>query len=156
CGMSAEPLQVALIDPSLFTVPYDAKLTDALRDLGHRVTVYGEARGPGDEPAELVELRPLFYAELLRLKTARWPRQALRLAKGALHWRGMRRLTEELRRSRPDVIHFQWSPLPALDRLFLRELRKVAPVLLTAHDSRPFNGAAWRLQKWGATGIWKE
>ncbi len=154
--MSAELLQVALVDPSLFTVPYDAKLADALRDLGHRVTVYGEARGPGDEPAELAELRPLFYAELRRLATARWPRQALRLAKGALHWRGMRRLTDELRRSRPDVIHFQWSPLPAIDRLFLRELRELAPVLLTAHDSRPFNGAAWRLQKWGATGILKE
>jgi hypothetical protein len=96
--MSAEPLQVALVDPSLFTIPYDAKLAGALRDLGHSVTVYGEARGPADEPAELGGLRPLFYAELLRLGTARWPRQALRLAKGALHWRGMRRLTDELRR----------------------------------------------------------
>jgi glycosyltransferase involved in cell wall biosynthesis len=154
--MSAELLRVALIDPSLFTIPYDAKLADALSDLGHRVTVYGEARKPGDEPAELAELRPLFYAELRRLATARWPRQALRVAKGALHWRSMRRLTEELRQSRPDVIHFQWSPLPAIDRLFLRELRGLAPVVLTAHDSRPFNGAAWRLQKWGATSIWKE
>ena len=154
--MSAELLRVALIDPSLFTIPYDAKLADALRDLGHRVTVYGEARRPGDEPAELAELQPLFYAELRRLATARWPRQALRVAKGALHWRGMRRLTNELRQSRPDVIHFQWSPLPAIDRLFLRELRGLAPVVLTVHDSRPFNGAAWRLQKWGATGIFKE
>jgi len=154
--MSAELLRVALIDPSLFTIPYDAKLADALRDLGHQVTVYGEARKPGDEPAELAELRPLFYAELRRLATARWPRQALRVAKGALHWRGMRRLTDELRQSRPDVIHFQWSPLPAIDRLFLRELRGLAPVVLTVHDSRPFNGAAWRLQKWGATSIFKE
>jgi hypothetical protein len=147
--MSAELLRVALIDPSLFTIPYDAKLADALRDLGHQVTVYGEARKPGDEPAELAELRPLFYAELRRLATARWPRQALRVAKGALHWRGMRRLTDELRQSRPDVIHFQWSPLPAIDRLFLRELRVAAAEMgrdqhlqRVRRPHRPYGGGA--------------
>ena len=28
--------------------------------------------------------------------------------------------------------------------------------MLTAHDSRPFNGGAWGLQRWGATGILHE
>ena len=42
--MSNAPLRIALIDPSLFTIPYDAKLAAALADLGHVVTVYGEAR----------------------------------------------------------------------------------------------------------------
>jgi glycosyltransferase involved in cell wall biosynthesis len=151
--MSGDHLKIALIDPSLFTVPYDAKLADALRALGHEVTVYGEARTPGEAPAELPGLRPLFYTELLRVAARRWPRQALRVAKGVLHWHAMRRLADELSRSKPDVIHFQWSPLPVIDRLFLRRLRRYAPVILTVHDSRPFNGAAWRLQKLGATSI---
>jgi glycosyltransferase involved in cell wall biosynthesis len=149
-------MKIALVDPSLFTVPYDAKLADALRGLGHEVTVYGEARGPGDEPAELTGLQPLFYPELLDLGARRWPRQALRLVKGALHWRAMRRLIDRLAESRPDVIHFQWLPLPIIDRRFLRALRDLAPVVLTAHDSRPFNGSAWRLQKFGSTSIMSE
>jgi glycosyltransferase involved in cell wall biosynthesis len=134
-------------------VPYDAKLADALRGLGHEVSVYGEARGGGEEAAELRGLQPLFYAELLSLGARHWPRPALRVAKGALHWRALRRLADALDRSKPDVIHFQWLPLPVIDRRFLRELRRIAPVVLTVHDSRPFNGAAWRLQKIGATSI---
>src|SRR5580704_18432257 len=105
--MNANHLNVALVDPSLFTVPYDAKLANALRSLGHEVVVYGEARSPGDEPVELAGLEPLFYPELLHLRTRRWPRQALRIVKGALHWRAMRRLANTLAKSRPNLIHFQ-------------------------------------------------
>jgi glycosyltransferase involved in cell wall biosynthesis len=154
--MNPKHLKIALIDPSLFTVPYDAKLADALRGLGHNVIVFGEARGPGAEPAELAGLMPVFYPELLSYGARRWPRQVLRLAKGALHWRAMRRLVDGLATSRPDVIHFQWSPLPVIDRLFLPALRRLAPVVLTVHDSCPFNGSAGRLQKMGATRIMSE
>src|SRR5882672_8361310 len=156
CRMSSGGLKIALVDPSLFTIPYDAKLADALRGLRHEVTVYGEAREPGDEPVELAQLRPLFYPEMRHLGTRRWPRPVLRLAKGTLHWRAMRRLVGDLRTVGPDIIHFQWSPLPVVDRLFLGDLRRLAPVVLTAHDSQPFNGDAWRLQKWGATNILSE
>jgi glycosyltransferase involved in cell wall biosynthesis len=154
--MSPDHLKVALVDPSLFTVPYDAKLANALCSLGHRITVYGEAREPEDEPADLPGLRPLFYQELLSYRAQRWPRRVLRLAKGVLHWRAMRRLIDELGQTRPDVIHVQWAPLPIIDRLFLPELRKVAPVVLTVHDSCPFNGTAGWLQKIGATRIMSE
>jgi glycosyltransferase involved in cell wall biosynthesis len=149
-------LKIALVDPSLFTVPYDAKLAGALGDLGHYVTVYGEARRNGEEPTEFERLRPLFYPELLHFGAERWTRTALRFAKGALHWRGMRRLVDDLRKTPPDIIHFQWSPLPAVDRLFLRTLRRLAPVVLTAHDSHPFNGSPSRLQHLSAISILSE
>jgi glycosyltransferase involved in cell wall biosynthesis len=148
-------LRIALVDPSFFTVPYDAKLAGALGDLGHCVTVYGEARRPGEEPTEFKRLR-LLYPELLYFGTERWTRSALRLAKGALHWRAMRRLVDDLRRAPPDIIHFQWSPLPAVDRVFLRTLRRLAPVVLTAHDSHPFNGTPSRLMHLGAISILSE
>lgn len=149
----ADRLKVALVDPSLFTIPYDAKLADALRGLGHDVTVYGEARPVGEAPPELGQKRLIFYSELAGLGTGHWPHAALRLAKGALHWRAMRRFTNELRGASPDIVHFQWLPLPVLDWLFLPALRRLAPLVLTAHDLRPFNGASWRLQKLGATSV---
>lgn len=146
-------LRIALVDPSLFTIPYDAKLAHALRELGHDVTVYGDACSPDEDRADLGQMEPVFYRELATLEIGGWPRAALRLAKGALHGIGMRRLAGELRAARPDIVHFQWLPLPPVDRLFLTRLRRLAPLVLTAHNSRPFNNAAWRLQKFGATSV---
>ncbi len=154
--MTAAGLRVALIDPSFFTIPYDARLAGALGALGHEVVVYGEARAPAELPTEFARLRPLFYPELLRFGSRRWTRSAVRLAKGALHWRAMRRLVRELRDTAPDIVHFQWAPLPAVDRLFLGRLRQVAPVVLTAHDSQPLNGTPSPLQTLGAIGILRE
>jgi glycosyltransferase involved in cell wall biosynthesis len=154
--VTGRALGVALVDASFFTIPYDARLAGALGALGHDVTVYGEARLPGEMPSEFADVRPLFYPELLRLGLRNWPHRAVRIAKGALHWRAMRRLAGELRAAPPDIIHFQWLPLPAIDRLFLRELRRVAPLVLTAHDSTPFNGTSLGLQNFGAIGILRE
>ena len=76
----------------------------------------------------------------------------LRLAlKGADHVLCMAALLARLRRERPDVIHFQWLPLPVVDRHFLPAFARLAPLVLTAHDSKPFNGdPAARLQGLGA------
>jgi glycosyltransferase involved in cell wall biosynthesis len=54
----------------------------------------------------------------------------------------MWRLITRLRKEAPDVIHVQWLPLPIVDRSFLGPLRKVAPIVLTVHDTNPFNGEA--------------
>src|SRR5581483_4045033 len=142
-AMTAAGLRVALIDPSFFTIPYDARLAGALGALGHEVVVYGEARAPAELPTEFARLRPLFYPELLRFASRRWTRSAVRLVR-------------ELRDTAPDIVHFQWAPLPALDRLFLGRLRQVAPVVLTAHDSQPLNGTPSPLQTLGAIGILRE
>jgi glycosyltransferase involved in cell wall biosynthesis len=38
-------------------------------------------------------------------------------------------------------MHCQWSPLPVVDRYFLQRLRVRVPLVLTLHDSNPYNGA---------------
>jgi glycosyltransferase involved in cell wall biosynthesis len=145
-------LRLALIDPSLFTLAYDLKLADALERLGHDVLLYGKAlEGGTSQPID--RIRTLFYRELVWLGTERWPSSLARIAKGTMHVRGMHRLIEDLRERSPDVIHFQWIPLPLIDRLFLGRLRRIAPLVLTAHDPRPFNDAASPIQKIGATAI---
>jgi glycosyltransferase involved in cell wall biosynthesis len=59
-----------------------------------------------------------------------------------------------LRRLQPEIIHFQWAPLPAVDRMFLPQIRRIAPTVLTVHDSAPFNDNPRSvLQRIGAIGI---
>ena len=56
-------------------------------------------------------------------------------AKALQHPLDMSRLARRLRRAARGVVHFQWLPIPALDRLLVRAFPR--PVVLTAHDVLP-------------------
>ncbi len=144
-------MRIALIDPSLFTLPYDAALAAGLQAEGHEVVLHGRRPGADDNAADGVPLRESFYRIAGAPMLGRLP-NALRLAvKGADHAWSMRGLLRHLRQQRPDVIHFQWLPLPVVDRRFLGALRRIAPLVLTVHDTNPFNGnPTGRLQRVGA------
>jgi glycosyltransferase involved in cell wall biosynthesis len=80
------------------------------------------------------------------------PRAVQLALKGIEHVFSMAALFRLLRRARPDVIHFQWLPLPLVDYPFIRRLRRIAPLVLTVHDTDPFNGnPAAQLQRRGVT-----
>lgn len=133
-------MRVSMVDPSLFTLPYDQGLAMGLAGAGHEVTIYGRRRGPDDNDVGGVPLVPEFYKLAGSRPVAALPR-AIRLGiKGLDHIWSMARLLRRLRRERPDVIHFQWLPLPLVDRKMLGQFRKVAPLVLTVHDTNPFNG----------------
>ncbi|MDB5817942.1 MAG: hypothetical protein JWQ11_1582, partial [Rhizobacter sp.] len=61
-------------------------------------------------------------------------------AKGFSHLAGLWRLLMRVRRDRPSAVHFQWTVLPPLDTLAILLLRRYCPVVLTVHDTVPFNG----------------
>ena len=133
-------MQIALIDPSLFTLFYDRELAAGLEQAGHHVALYGRRPGPDDGDASGVQLVEAFYRLAGSRPVAAMPGR-LRLAfKGLDHAWSMMRLISRLRRVRPDVIHFQWLPLPMVDRRMLAPLRRVAPLVLTVHDTNAFNG----------------
>jgi glycosyltransferase involved in cell wall biosynthesis len=68
----------------------------------------------------------------------------------------MPRFISKMRLLKPDVIHFQWLPIPALDRIYLRQLQRIAPLVLTAHNTTLYHGAASsRLQGLGLNSIFK-
>lgn len=144
-------MRVAMIDPSLFTLPYDTALAAGLQAEGHQVVLHGRAPGPDDNATDGAPLLASFYRVAGAPALARLP-HALRLGiKGLDHAWSMQALVRRLRRERPDVIHFQWLPLPVVDRRFLKRLRAIAPLVLTVHDTNPFNGnPAGRLQRVGA------
>jgi glycosyltransferase involved in cell wall biosynthesis len=135
-------MRVALVDPSLFTLPYDRMLAFGLQDVGHAVTLYGRRPGPEDGHASGLNLVPAFYP-LSGSATAISLPKAVRLGlKGLEHIASMLALRRRLGSpgARPDVVHFQWLPLPAADRHLLRRFRSLAPLVLTVHDSNAFNG----------------
>jgi len=145
-------MRVAMIDPSLFTLPYDQGLAGGLQRAGHQVTLHGRRPGPEDGPA-LMPVQEDFY-RVANSRTVRALPSAPRLAVKAVdHAVSMAALLARLHRAPPDVIHFQWLAAPLLDRPLLAGFHRVAPLVLTVHDSNPFNGdAARRLQAMGFFG----
>lgn len=133
-------MRVALIDPSLFTLPYDAALAAGLRAAGHDVVLYGRAPGADDNSARDVRLVPGFYRLAGHRALKRLPERARLGIKGVDHIASMLWLRRRLRTHPVDIIHFQWLPLPFVDRHFLAGLRRTAPLVLTVHDTNPFNG----------------
>jgi glycosyltransferase involved in cell wall biosynthesis len=133
-------MHVALIDPSLFTLPYDRGLAEGLESTGHKVTLFGRKSAAQDNAADGISLAPHFY-RVANSRAARGLPKHLRLAlKGIDHAVSMLRLPAALRRQKVDVIHFQWLVLPLIDSRMLARLRQVAPLVLTVHDTKPFNG----------------
>jgi glycosyltransferase involved in cell wall biosynthesis len=147
-------MRIALIDPSLFTWPYDAALALALQSEGHELKIFGKPLDiAGAGPAREL-LQPHFYRWLSTKLAMRLPRKVFAASKGLTHIWEMGSLLEQLKAFQPDVIHFQWTPLPIVDRLFLPKLRAIAPLVLTVHDTLPHNGSpGWGLQNMSALSI---
>ena len=150
-------MKIALIDPSLFTWPYDIALARGLMEHGHEVKIYGRAPWtalPADETCYLDEH---FYKSLEGRWARRLPAKLFLALKGLSHISSMARLIAVLKRDKPDIIHFQWSPLAIVDKRFLPALRRIAPIILTVHDSAPYNdNPKSRLQRVGATTIMQD
>lgn len=128
---------VLLVDPSLFTAPYDAALSDGLRAVGAAPS--WATRGLRSKEDDLLAAHPtlsFFYpfTDGPRRRTgAGW-----RVLKGFEHFAGLRRLEREAEQF--DVVHFQWAALPMFDVRAVRRIRRTRPVVLTVHDIEPFNG----------------
>jgi glycosyltransferase involved in cell wall biosynthesis len=146
-------LSVVVVDPSCFSLPYDSSLCHALFATGCEVTL-ARSRFLYDNWAFSGPFASWdrFYEFTHSWKQKRAQSWVGKLAKGAEHIVSMGRLRAELRRIKPAVIHFQWLPLPVLDRLFLPSLSRIAPLVLTLHNTNFSRfGVGTRLQQ--ETGI---
>jgi len=146
-------MKVAIVDPSGFTPSYDHCLATALTEQGCQVVLAITQTPPGPwTQSTLYECWECFYRIAGRLTKTK----IRTYLKGCEHPFDMERLLRRLHRWKPDVIHFQWLPAPAVDRLFLPRLRKIAPLVLTVHDTKPFHGApSSRLQSIGLKSAFK-
>ncbi len=141
---SLSPLRVLLVDPSLFTAPYDAALTHGLVDAGVAPMWATRPVRPGDRqeiPAQYVD--DFFYRRTDSAEASGW-RAAV---KGAAHLMGLAALIGRVFRHRADVVHVQWLVLPLFDAVAIAAIRLFKPVVLTVHDTVPFNGERMSLVK---------
>jgi glycosyltransferase involved in cell wall biosynthesis len=147
-------MKVALIDPSLFTWPYDLKLAKGLADIGHAASIVGRELGQKPSIDEQRFLERHFYPGLQSRFFKGLPRNLQLGLKGLSHAESMARLIRRFKRTPPDVIHFQWAPLAVVDSRFIPRFRRIAPTVMTVHDSNPFNNnPSSRIQRIGALRI---
>lgn len=132
-------MKIAIIDPALFTWPYDNALANGLRENGHTVEIVTKHLAAGEQGKDDPLLHELFYPGLQTAQAKRLPHEVFLALKGLLHIFSMFQLLSYLKKSKPDVIHFQWTPLAIIDRHFIPAIKRIAPTILTVHDSSPFN-----------------
>ena len=132
-------MKIVIIDPSGFTPPYDHCLANVLsRWAGCDVAFVSTILPPGPwSQSPAYERWEHFYRINSKLSKTRIGTYL----KGCEHLFDMERLVHRLRHWKPDIIHFQWLPFPITDNLFLPRLRKIAPLVLTMHDTQPFHGS---------------
>ena len=134
-------MKVFVVDQSLFGLLYDVQFSAALAAAGADATLVGRPlRSYEEVTSSGFRMLPLFYTFAERLPGRLKP--IAKASKGFEHAQGMRALIDLAAREKPDVIHFQWIVLPVLDRVFLRRLGRLAPLVLTVHNSVPWHGTS--------------
>lgn len=132
-------MRVALIDPSLFTGPYDAALDGGLMEAGVKTCWVTRPTRKGDrQEIPAAHVAPLFYKHVD--DAAGLPRMLRTPVKGLAHLVGLARTVVYLARTKPDLIHVQWVVLPPFDLPLLWLVKRFCPLILTVHDTVPFNG----------------
>jgi glycosyltransferase involved in cell wall biosynthesis len=123
-------MRVQIVDPAAFTPPYDHALSGALARAGAEVELI-TARFPyGPVPVERgYSVREFFYRRGSRPEISPLRRRLLRAAEHIPDMRRYRRVAEQA-----DVVHYQWLPIPALDRRLLPPKR---PRIYTMHWRLP-------------------
>lgn len=121
-------MRVHVVDPSAYTLPYDAALCAALAALGIQAELvtstfrYGELADPGGYAVRRWFYRFAFGQPGSRLRSAA---KAIEHPANMLAYRRMARAA--------DIVHFQWLAMQWLDR----HLLPPGPRVLTAHDLLP-------------------
>ena len=150
------PISVVVVDAPCFTLSYDFSLCEALVKNQCKVTLARSAYSYATWCASgSFELWEGFYPIAGKLSKISLPASCKRLLKTAEHVFDMRRFVARMCDLKPDVIHFQWLPVPALDKIYLRQLQRIAPLVLTAHNTTLYHGASSTLQGLGFRSIFQ-
>jgi glycosyltransferase involved in cell wall biosynthesis len=123
-------MRVQIVDPPAYTPPYDHALAGALARAGAEVELITCHFPYGPVPTEEgYRVRELFYQRSSRPGIGPRRRRLLRAAEHIPDMRRYRRVADQA-----DLVHYQWLPIPALDRRLLPPKR---PRVYTMHWRLP-------------------
>lgn len=153
-------MKVLVVDPPLFTLPYDLHFCQALAAAGTEVALIGrplrafeeDATGEEDAAGRPFPLHPWFYRRAERRGEGWRTSRATKLLKIGEHALGWRTVERHLIRTQADIVHLQWLVLPAVDGFFLRRIARRAGLVLTVHNASLMAHSAGRLV--GGLGAW--
>lgn len=146
---------VFVVDPSCCSLPYDYSLCEALTERGWAVTLERSRfiEGEFSRPCSFT-VHEGFYS--LTHRVPQWRGRAWRYTKALEHVVSTNSLLRRARRQRPSIIHYQWVMVPAADAKFLELMARVAPIVLTLHNTTVFHGApSSRLQGLGFRSVFR-
>jgi glycosyltransferase involved in cell wall biosynthesis len=137
-------MRIVMIDPTASTPSYDDALCQALGEAGCEVELatapfpYERLPEPSGYTRRYRFGRFLGDGSAHHWRQRRRARRLLRAVGYPLDWLLLQR---NLFAEPPDLVHLQWSPLPAFDARRLESLRRRGiPCVLTAHNARPHAG----------------
>ena len=126
-------MRVHIVDPPAYTPPYDHALAGAVARAGAEVELITCRFPYGPVPKEDgYSVREAFYGRSSRPGVGPRRRRVLRALEHVPDMRRYARLAEET-----DVVHYQWLPIPSLDRRLLPPKR---PRVFTMHWRLPDAG----------------
>lgn len=139
-------MTAVMVDTSCFTLPYDYSLCDALGEQGCRVILERSEFQSFEwvRPASSFQVSNDFYRFSQRVQLKGKLKAAQKAVKAADHFFNMREFVSRMRKLRPDVIHFQWLPVPLLDRFYLEQLSRIAPLVFTVHNTNQPRGTRFQ------------
>ena len=143
CCREGRRLRVVMIDPGAFTPFHDDALCRALAGQGCEVELITSPFVYHPWPAAVgYTRREEFAGGAGAGEGSGTGRRGLRRLRRALSYPLIwRRLARELARRPPEIVHLQWSLLPAVERRALSRLRAAGVVVVqTVHNARPHRG----------------
>ena len=134
-------MKVAVLDQSNFAAPYDDALCTGLADVGLQTCLV--CRPPRDKEslpaADTYSIQAFFFRFSTKSRVESLPgpvRGFLKAIEYAIDlWR-----FEKSELPGYDVIHIQWSLLPFIERFFFPRWQNKKAVIMTVHDTVPFQG----------------
>ena len=134
-------MKMFMIDAACNTMPYDHSLCEALSKSGHDVQFFASIYVHTDwNQKQSYVHRKHFYNFTNLLYKNRSKGFLRRFFKTIEHIVNMFQFVRIVKSEKPDVIHFQWSQLPFIDRFYLNKIKKISPLIYTMHNTTTHHG----------------
>lgn len=132
-------MKIWQVDPANLTPYYNIALCKALAELGHDIR-YVTSNYLYDQKLVYPDMfqTDIHYFRMLEdQRFLRVPRLR-KLFRAVVYPMDHFRLFKKMQREKPDIVHLQWSRLPAFDRRLIAKIRRLGiPVVHTIHDVEP-------------------